>query len=84
MNSEGAELAALRGMSRMLPRTNNVAISCHDFRADVTGLDWQRTVAPVTEILNDAGFNLDRRIEDVRPWIRDTIYGTRESSIAQP
>ena len=80
MNIEGAELAALNGMSHMLTQTKNVAISCHDFRANATGLEWQRTVAPVTELLRDAGFDLDRRVDETRPWIRDTIYGTRRAS----
>jgi FkbM family methyltransferase len=76
MNIEGAEAAALRGMSASLGRVQSVCISCHDFLAD-TGADPSvRTKAEVTALLQGAGFTLTTR-DDARPWIADYVYGER-------
>jgi FkbM family methyltransferase len=80
MNIEGAELAVLRAAEGCLDRVRNVAISCHDFKADETGEAWQRTYAPIRELLQDNGFTLKPRRDDPRGWIWWYVYGQRQSS----
>ena len=81
MNIEGAELAVLRAAAHdCLHRVRNVVISCHDFKAEATGAAWQRTFAPVRDLLTAAGFVLRSRPDDHRPWIRHYLYGVRPAS----
>lgn len=77
MNIEGAEKLVLSAAERTLAKTHNVAISCHDFKAERTGDPQFRTRDFVYAALKDAGFELFTRPEDSRPWVRDTIYGSR-------
>jgi FkbM family methyltransferase len=79
MNIEGAELAVLRAAEGCLDRVRNVAISCHDFKADELGGAWQRTYQPIRELLRDNGFTLKPRRDDPRPWIGWYVYGQRPS-----
>lgn len=76
INIEGAEKLAIQGMDEAIRVTRNVAISCHDFLA--TPQDrGTATLAEVTAFLERAGFTLTRRLDELRPWVRDTIYGSR-------
>ena len=77
MNIEGAETDALRGAARMLEHTRAVSISCHDFKAERTGNPVFATLDEVSAMLDDAGFSMRRRLDDPRPWVRDTVYGSR-------
>jgi Methyltransferase FkbM domain len=77
MNIEGAELAALRGFSR-LASVRHVVIACHDYRATQgRGSDAMRTNAAVRTLIEGAGFEIFSRDNDPRPWVRDYVYGTR-------
>jgi FkbM family methyltransferase len=77
MNIEGAELAALEAAGNVLPFVRNVVVSCHDFKADRGGADWQRTYAPVRALLTDAGYTIRNRPNDPRPWIPYYVYASR-------
>jgi FkbM family methyltransferase len=77
LNIEGAELAALEAGRDALRRVRNIVVSCHDFKADADGRDWQRTYAPVRDLLTQAGFRLTTRPTDPRPWLRYYLYGAR-------
>jgi len=77
MNIEGAERDALRGATRMLAAVEHVAISCHDFIADMGGSDWFRTYDSVALLLTEAGFSLITRADDPRAHVRWILYGSR-------
>jgi FkbM family methyltransferase len=77
MNIEGAEVGALQGASTTLTVTRQVCICCHDFKADRTGDESLRTSRDVEELLLEAGFELNFRQDDSRPWVRDTVYGVK-------
>lgn len=78
MNIEGAERAALDGMTRTIGITRNVAIGCHDFLADWGRGESMRTRSTVEEFLRHHAFEVTLR-NDRREWIRDTVYGRRLS-----
>ena len=77
MNIEGAEREALLGMPNALQRTSRVAIACHDFRAQAGQSDFFRTKDFVRQLLTHAGFALQFREGDARPYVADTVYGVR-------
>ena len=77
MNIEGAETAALRGMSEILTTTPHVVVSCHDFKADRGEDPTFRTHESVTAILLDSGFRLRDRKDDSRPEVRYYVYGSK-------
>ncbi len=77
---EGAELPALAGALDVLPRIDHLVVSCHDFKADRLGTDWQRTLAPVTALLHGAGYEVRTRPHDPRPWVRCYVYASRPGS----
>ncbi len=77
LNIEGMELPILKAFGTGLDRVNHVVIGCHDFKADRTGNEWQRTFTPVQSILVDAGFKVMSRAGDPRPWVRCYLYGMR-------
>ncbi|MDG4808279.1 FkbM family methyltransferase [Micromonospora sp. WMMD1120] len=77
MNIEGAELPALRGASGALKRVRRLVVSCHDFRADRPGCEWQRTFKEVVELLQEAGYTIKTRPDDPRPWVPYYVYATR-------
>jgi FkbM family methyltransferase len=80
MNIEGAELDALRGATRTLSAVDNVAISCHDFIADMGGAESFRTYDSVRQLLEQAGFSLVTRPHDRRAHVRCILYGSRRNS----
>ena len=77
MNIEGAERAAIKGMTKSAPNMRHVAISCHDFVADAGGSEQFRTRDFVEGALRDYGFEIDRRTEAPHPWHRDALFGRR-------
>ena len=77
MNIGGAELDVLASADTVLRRVHNIAVSCHDFRADESGCTWLRTSAAVSDLLCDAGFTVRQRPADLRPWICYCVYGSR-------
>jgi len=75
MNIEGAEEPALAGMTGTIARTRFATIACHDFIADAGGPGRMRTRAAVHAFLEEHGFDIVRRAQDPRPWVRDHLYG---------
>lgn len=80
MNIEGAEAMAVKGMRELLANGSTIVISCHDFIADSYGggPDF-RTRAKVFEALHNAGYEITRRCDDTRDYVRDYLYGSRNS-----
>ncbi|MEV4629612.1 FkbM family methyltransferase [Micromonospora sp. NPDC049523] len=82
MNIEGAELSVLEKSFQQFAIVENLVVSCHDFLseppyADGTDRAWQRTFAPVVELLRAAGYSIRTRPEDPRPWVRYYVYASR-------
>ena len=73
MNIEGAEVAALAGMTRVIPNVKYLCIACHDFMADRTGNQAMRTKTSVAAFLTGHNFRVVFREHDPRPWIRDQL-----------
>lgn len=71
MNIEGAELRALEGFRQGLLRTRNVAVACHDRRADRGESTAFRTKDDVWSLLEVFGFDVQN------PGAGDYLYGTR-------
>jgi hypothetical protein len=78
MNVEGGERLVIQGMDRLLARTRQVCIACHDFRADESGEDWYRTKALVADYLRGAEFSVSGREHDRLPQLRDQVHGRRD------
>ncbi|MGW4462100.1 FkbM family methyltransferase [Micromonospora sp. NPDC004704] len=82
MNIEGAELSVLEKSFQQFAIVENLVVSCHDFLseppyADGTDRAWQRTFAPVIDLLRAAGYSVRTRPEDPRPWVRYYVYASR-------
>lgn len=75
MNIEGAERRALPGMGKVLRRTKNIVVACHDFRAELGHGAAFATRDFVTAFLRDCGFDLEVRSDDPRPYVRDHVHG---------
>jgi len=80
MNIEGAEALAVRGMSAIAPRLRQLAISCHDFRADHGDSEGFRTKMQVRAALERFGFRIETRPDSPEDWLRDYLYGRREAA----
>lgn len=80
MNIEGSERLAIEGMHRLIQRTDNVAISCHDFLAESEEDESLKTKQVVRTFLEEQGFLVHSRDHDPRPWVRDSLYGSRQRS----
>lgn len=74
MNIEGAEGLAILGMEKSHHIVKNAVISCHDFRADQGGDEIFRTSKEVESRLRAWNFEIERRVDDPRPWVRDYRY----------
>jgi FkbM family methyltransferase len=79
MNIEGAEAAAIKGMSKTLKITRAVCIACHDFRALAGDGDDFRTKRLIQESIKAAGFEIISRDSDPRPYISDQVNAIRVS-----
>jgi FkbM family methyltransferase len=78
MNIEGAELSVLEAAAGILPRVANLVVSCHDFLAERGGAgDAMRTYYPVRKLLSEAGYSVQSRQGDPRPWIPYYLYASR-------
>ncbi|MFY1636937.1 FkbM family methyltransferase [Solwaraspora sp. WMMB335] len=77
MNIEGAELGVLQSCPDALDAVENLAVSCHDFKATGPGDDWMRTFGPVRDLLRRAGYTVSTRPDDPRPWIPYYVYASR-------
>ncbi len=77
MNIEGSEREALKSSPYALSITQNAAISCHDFRYEVTRDEHYRTKADVIEILLAAGLRPLSNTEEPEQWKRDYVYFCR-------
>lgn len=77
MNIEGAERYALQGMERTLKVTRVICVACHDFRADRGDGEQFRTRVFTETFLRERGFQLDRRPDDNRDYVRDHVIGYR-------
>jgi FkbM family methyltransferase len=84
MNIEGLEYSVLAAARHVLHRVRNFVVSCHDFKADREGGDWQRTYAQVRSLLEAEGCTILARRTDSRPWIPCYIYASRPSSDSTP
>jgi FkbM family methyltransferase len=73
MNIEGAEAAALDGMSETIGVTRYVCIACHDF----LGLPTRERVA---SFLRDCGFTIETRDTDERAFVRDHVHARNEAA----
>jgi FkbM family methyltransferase len=83
MNIEGAERLAIAGMSKMIQKTRCVCIACHDFLADRGQGDQLRSKAEIMNFLDQHGFRVETRGSDVRPHIRDVVYGYNDACCAR-
>lgn len=79
MNIEGAELPALQGAGDALDLVDNLAVSCHDFKARRTGEARFRTAQAVTDLLEERGFTIARRA-DARDYVADVVYASRRGA----
>jgi FkbM family methyltransferase len=77
MNIEGAERQALLGFRRNFNRVRHVAISCHDWIADLGHSDGYRTLEFVQQFLDSHGFSVKRRLDAKHPAARETLDGSR-------
>ena len=82
INIEGAERDALLAGASTLAKVRQVAVSCHDFKADRTGDDWFRTRGWVEDALRQAGFALAPPVSSTPPWLRDTVHGYRPPAVS--
>lgn len=78
MNIEGMEYDVLASAREVLGRVRNLIVSCHDFKADREGGDWQRTYNDVRSLLEADGYEIWPRRADYRPWIPYYIYASRK------
>ncbi|WP_295396384.1 FkbM family methyltransferase [uncultured Thiodictyon sp.] len=78
MNIEGAEVAALRGMTELLKKIPRIVVSCHDFKANRGEGECFRTFDDVKQIL-EKYFGVLRRADDPRPEVSFYLYGSNSS-----
>jgi FkbM family methyltransferase len=81
-NIEGAELASIEAFADRLEQIDHLCVSCHDFVADRTGDESFRTMRRVREILEDAGFEVNRRDEEDRVAVRCYLYAKNKRTTA--
>jgi len=81
INIEGAERYALPGMERTLPFVRTICVSCHDFRSERGDGENFRTRAFTEKFLNDRGFQLASRPDDSRDYVRDHVFGLRDTAV---
>jgi FkbM family methyltransferase len=77
MNIEGAERLAIHGMRRVAGMARHICIAAHSFRTGRGEGDFFDTRGDVVTFLLDAGFQINTRDDDPRPWARDHIHGVK-------
>jgi FkbM family methyltransferase len=77
MNIEGAERFALQGMKETIGKVRLICVCCHDFRADRGHGEQYRTRDFVWRFLTENGFEVSRRADDPRDFVRDHLWGQR-------
>ena len=80
INIEGAETAALRGMTETLREHPHIVVSCHDFIADDGGDPSLKTFDDVKKSLLQAGYHLRAPRRDARPWYGYYVYGSKDKN----
>lgn len=75
LNIEGAEKDAIKGMRKMIGKTNHVCISCHDF-CNTEGEEFS-TKELIIKFLRQQDFDLYMRDDDPRDYVRDQVHGVR-------
>jgi FkbM family methyltransferase len=74
MNIEGAEQLAIKGMDETIAKTACIAIACHDF-VDQNN-EWFQTIEKVESYLRFKGFEVSRRENDERDYVRHHLHAT--------
>jgi FkbM family methyltransferase len=83
VNIEGAERPLFAALTTSDAQSiQHIAVSCHDFRADAGDGESYRTGASVDRDLARLGYEVTRRPEDPRPWVRDYRYASRPAGSA--
>lgn len=77
MNIEGAERGAMLGLNRQATKVRRLAISCHDFVAELGFGDQFRTKDVVRKRLLDLGFIVTERSDARTPWEADVLFASR-------
>lgn len=77
MNIEGAERGAMLGLNRQAGKVRRLAISCHDFVADLGFGDQFRTRDAVRKRLLELGFTVTERSDAKTPWEADVLFASR-------
>jgi FkbM family methyltransferase len=80
MNIEGAEKMAVTAMGATFGRLRATCISCHDFVADLRGVEDFRSKTEVRAALTGQGFSIRTRDDHPECWVRDYLYASRENS----
>jgi len=77
---EGAERLAIHGMRRVVGMGRHICIciAAHSFRTGRGEGDFFDTRGEVITFLREAGFQINTRDDDPRPWARDHIHGVKE------
>jgi FkbM family methyltransferase len=79
MNIEGAERFALQGMRETIGNVRSICVCCHDFRVDRGHGEQYRTRDFVWKFLTENGFEVSRRADDPRDFVRDHLWGRRSA-----
>jgi FkbM family methyltransferase len=74
MNIEGAELKALEGFRQGLGRTRNLAVACHDRRAERGESQSYRTKDSARALLRSHGFEIHDGSDEDASWLGDYLY----------
>lgn len=77
VNIEGAENQLLDSMDTTVGDTKHVAMSCHDFGADLLGDESLRSKDRARKYFAGRGFAVTERPQDTRYWVRDYLYCDR-------
>lgn len=81
VNIEGAECDLFEGAARSMQMVHHAVISCHDFKADAGQGEVFRTGPVVDAALQRLGWDVTRRSDDPRPWVRHYRYATNPAPI---
>ncbi|HEY0653548.1 MAG TPA: FkbM family methyltransferase [Chryseosolibacter sp.] len=78
VNIEGAEQLLIKGIGHSVSKIRNVAISCHDFRFKMEGIEFFKTKKLVVDYLTDHGFAVETRHTGDAMY-DDYVYGNRKA-----